>query len=46
MIEAYVCTLTGWTHQEYEDQPEWLVNQIVMMETAKALARKNPQPET
>lgn len=37
--EIMVVDRTGWTHQEYEEQPEWLVDALIAKWSAEAKAR-------
>ncbi len=36
MKAALICRKFGWTWQEYESQPDWFVDEIVMMFSAEA----------
>ena len=38
--EAAFCVKTGWTHDDYYDAPDDLVNQMVMLFNAEAEATK------
>lgn len=42
-IATIVCRETGWTYDEYEQQPAWLIDYLVSMmnEEARSSNRKN-----
>lgn len=43
IVIAEICRKTGWTYQEFLNQPDWLVDTMLMMDRTEAKVAKSNQ---
>jgi len=39
MVQAIICREMGWTWEEYQKQPAWFIDNLLLMFNAEAVAQ-------